>query len=138
MRRSRLRSSVLYFPVLLLIFVAIGAGVIFIRGHLELQFLQRVLGEMVSERAVSLVLWGVVLIVGTGSLLFLLWQRYQECRIEKYLFCETCKAVDTDETGHCPVCSNPLSDAAGFFYTSDSDEEKLLKRRGLQPYRNDQ
>ncbi len=94
------------------------------------------LGGVLSDDVLERLLWGVVLVGAPSLLLLLLWQMYRDCRIETYLFCESCKAADTGDTGRCPICDRELSEMAGFFYTSNSGEEKLLLRRGLQPYRN--
>ena len=135
-KRSRLRSYLLWFPLLLLIFVAVAAGFVFVRGHLETRVIQRILDGLLPEHILQRLLWGTVLVGASAALFLLLWQMYRECRIEEYLFCEGCKAVDTDETGRCPICQRELSESAGFLYTSHSNEEKLLQRRGLQAYRN--
>src|SRR5256885_12192032 len=81
-RRRRLRSYALYFSLLLLIFLAAAAGIVFIRGHLELGALQRMLSHVLPERVFSLLLWAVVTISALSALLLLLWQMYRECAIE--------------------------------------------------------
>lgn len=133
-RRSRLRSSIIYFPVLLLIFGAIAAGLVFIKGHGIVEMLRRLVGDILSDSAFwMLLIGGIVLCVG-GGLVFFLRQMYRECCIEQHRFCSACKAVDSDDEGCCPVCRKPLAEEAGFFSTYYTDEKKLLERYGLLPY----
>lgn len=134
-KRGRLRSSVLHFPVLLLILLVIGAGIVFIKGHMEVEAIHRLLVGILPDRLFWLLLWAGLVAAVLGLTIFMLVQIYRECRMETYLFCETCKAVDAFDTGHCPICSKPLSTKGEFFYTHYSKEEKLLERRGLQSYR---
>ena len=95
------------------------------------------LSHVLPDRVFSLLPWAVVIIGAPSALLLLLWQMYRECAIEIYLFCDKCKAVDSDETGHCPICARELSEQAGFFYTNYDDEKTLLARHGFREYRKE-
>jgi len=133
-RRSRLRSSILYFPVLLLVFSAIAAGIVLLKGHALVELLRSLLGDLLSESAFLLLMIGGVILCVSGGLVFFLHQIYRECSIEHHRFCAACNAVDSDDEGCCPVCGKVLSEEAGFFFTSYSDEKKLIQRYGLLPY----
>ena len=134
-RRLRLRSSVLYFPVLLLIFSGIAGGVVFLKGHAIVELLRRLLGDILSEETFWLLMIGAVILCVAGGLVYFLHQMYRECSIEDHRFCASCNAVDSDDEGCCPVCHMALSEEAGFFSTSYSDEKKLIERYGLVPYK---
>ena len=127
-RQLRLRSSLVYFPVLLLIFSALAAGVVFLKGHAFVEMLQRLLGEAVSEQSFWLILAGMLVVFVAAGLVFFLRQMYRECRIERHRFCASCTAVDSDDEGNCPVCRRELSQEAGFFSTAYSDEKKLDRK----------
>jgi hypothetical protein len=133
-RQLRFRTSVIYFPVLLLIFSALAAGVAFLKGHALVEILRRLLGNALSEQSFWLIFAGVAVVFVASGLVFFLRQMYRECGIERHLFCASCTAVDSDDEGSCPVCRRELSQEAGFFSTAYSDEKKLLDRYGLVPY----
>ena len=62
----------MYFPLLLMIFVIVGAGVVFVRGHLEGQALQRMLSNLLPEDVFHDMLWVVVIVGALGLSLFIL------------------------------------------------------------------
>lgn len=76
---------------------------------------------------------GAVVLCVAGALVYLLRQIYRKCSIEHHRFCAPCNAVDSDDKGYCPVCRLVLSEEGGFFFSSYSDEKKLLERHGLVP-----
>jgi hypothetical protein len=133
-RSSRLRASVLYFPVLLVIFSALGGCFLFVKGHAVVMLLRHLLGDVLSEQSFWLLLVGVMVLGVAVGLVYFLRQMCRECSIEHHRFCTLCKAVDSDDEGHCPICRRELSEEAGFFTTSHSEEKKLLERYGLLAY----
>ncbi len=132
-RRLRLRSSVLRFPFLLLVFVAVAAGVVLLEGDAGLELLRRWFGANLSDQAFWLLLIAIVALCVVGGSVYLLRRIYRGCRIEHHRFCAPCNAVDSDDKGYCPVCRLVLSEEGGFFFTSYSDEKKLMERHGLLP-----
>ena len=134
-RRLRLRSSVLRFPVLLLLFSAAAAGLVLLKGDSWLGLPRRLLGDNLSDQALRLLMIGTVVLCVAGALVYLLRQIYRKCSIEHHRFCAPCNAVDSDEKGYCPVCRRVLSEQAGFFFTSYSGEKKLIERHGLLPFK---
>jgi len=132
-RRLRLRSSVLRFPFLLLLFSAATAGLVLLKGDSWLGLPRRLLGDNLSDQALRLLMIGTVVLCVAGALVYLLRQTYRKCSIEHHRFCAPCNAVDSDDKGYCPVCRLVLSEEGGFFFTSYSDEKKLIERHGLLP-----
>src|SRR5262245_31088121 len=109
-RRSRLRSSILYFPVFLVIFSAIAGGFLFLKGHALVALLRRILGDTLSDDSFWILLVSTTVLIVTIGLVYLLRQMYRECSIEHHCFCSPCKAVDSDDEGHCPICRRTLSE----------------------------
>jgi len=132
-RRLRLRLSVLRFPFLLLLFSAATAGLVLLKGDSWLGLPRRLLGDNLSDQALRLLMIGMVVLCVAGALVYLLRQIYRKCSIEHHRFCAPCNAVDSDDKGYCPVCRLVLSEEGGFFFTSYSDEKKLIERHGLLP-----
>src|SRR5258708_23600728 len=132
-RRLRLRSSVLRFPFLLLLFSAAAAGLVLLKGDSLLELPRRLLGDTLSDQAFRLLMIGTVVLCVAGGLVYLLRQIYRKCSFEHHRFCASCDAVDSDDKGYCPVCRMVLSEECGFFFTSYSDEKKLIERYGLLP-----
>jgi hypothetical protein len=132
-RQLRLRSSVLRFPVLLLVFCAAAAGLVLLKGDSWLGLPRGWLGDKLSDQVFRLLMMGTVVLCVAGALVYLLRQIYRKCSIEHHRFCAPCNAVDSDDKGYCPVCRLVLSEEGGFFFTSYSDEKKLIERHGLQP-----
>jgi hypothetical protein len=132
-RRLRLRSSVLGFPFLLLLFSAAAAGLVLRKGDSWLGLPRRLLGDKLSDQALQLLMIGVAVLCVAGALVYLLRQIYRKCNIEHHRFCAPCNAVDSDDKGYCPVCRMVLSEEGGFFFTSYSNEKKLIERHGLLP-----
>src|SRR6266852_8160797 len=132
-RRSRLRSSVVRFPVLLLVFCAAAGGFLLIKSHAVLELLRQSLGDNLSDQAYRLLMTGTVVLCVAGGLVYLLRRIYRKCNIEHHRFCAPCNAVDSDDKGYCPVCRMVLSEEGGFFFTSYSNEKQLIERHGLLP-----
>ncbi len=132
-RRLRLRSSVLRFPFLLLLFSAATAGLVLLKGDSWLGLRRQLLGDNLSDQAFRLLMVGTVVLCVAGSLVYLLRQIYRKCSIEHHRFCAPCNAVDSDDNGYCPVCRMVLSEEGGFFFTSYSNEKKLIEQYGLLP-----
>ena len=130
-RRLRLRSSVLRFPFLLLLFSA--AGLVLLQGDSWLGLPRRLFGDNLSDQALRLLMIGTIMLCVAGALIYLLRQIYRKCGIQHHRFCAPCNAVDSDDKGYCPVCRMVLSEEGGFFFTSYSDEKKLIERYGLLP-----
>ena len=133
-RRLRLRSSMLYFPILMVIGCALAAGFALWKGHAVIELLRLILSNHVSDRVIWLLIGGTLVLTVVTALLYFLRQMYKDCTIETHHYCSACNAVDTNDTGCCPVCQRMLSEQAGFFYTSYSDETKILQRRGFSEY----
>ena len=124
-----MRVSLLCFPILVVIFSAI----VLLKVHALFSLARRLLGD-VGERTFWLILLSVIGGGVASFVIFILRQAYRECVIEEHLFCASCNMVDRDDQGYCTCCGEPLSQKAGFYYTSyDSGEKKLISRFGLVP-----
>ena len=134
-RRARVRAYVLYFPVLLLFFGALGAGFLLWKAHAILWLSEPVFQERVSERTYYLVLGGGFVAAVAVVIIYLLAEDYRRF-IEQHFYCVHCDAVDADDERLCPVCAAALSESAIFVYTSDSSDLKRLAKYGLSPCRH--
>lgn len=135
LRRYRLRSALLYFPVLVLIFSAIALLVVIAKGHALMELLRDEISPNVADS--SLLFWVAVatILLTIIALVFFLWQHNRDCDYQDCPYCAKCDALDPFDNGHCPVCSSTLSASASFYFTTDKDEIKILDRWGLKPSR---
>jgi hypothetical protein len=132
-RRARVFSFVLYFPVLILFFTALEAGFLLWKGHALMWAAEKAVQGGMTERTLHLVVGSGLVVVAVAAVIFMLIQNYRECTPEEHLFCASCDAVDADDEGLCPVCGAVLGEFASFFYSSDADELKRLAKHGLTP-----
>jgi hypothetical protein len=134
-RRKRVNSFLINFPVLLLIFSGLAGILVSLKGHGLMELFRDVLGDAVSDEDFWWLAVGVLVLCVAVGLLLLFRQMYRECRIERHLCCKRCLVVDEDDTGCCPTCHQPLAESAGFFSTYYAEEQKLAERYGLLQYK---
>ncbi len=131
-KRVRRKSSLMVFPIGVLIFSSIAALALFGKFHFVIDELRDSLRGKVSDKMFWVGIVGVIVFGVSAVLILILRQMYKECRCEDYLYCQKCNAVDSDETGYCPVCTSALAEKAAFIYTTDKNEQKVIKRFGLE------
>ena len=133
-KRTRRSSFVKIFPLLVIIFAAISAFIIFIKGHALIDIVRELFGTEISDMAFWGIFGAVVIFLTASVLIYFLRQDYAECKLQDYLHCPNCNVVDNYDTGHCPKCASLVTEKACFIYTSYKEEKEVIKRWGLQIY----
>ncbi len=133
MRQLRLRSAFRHFPALVLIFSAIVAFVIIVKGQAIIRILRDYLPASVSDATIVIVSLVMITVITAAVLAYFLTQEYKECDYQECLYCPKCDAVDNFDNGHCPICGTPLNEKDCFYFTTYKDEQKILEKWGLQP-----
>jgi hypothetical protein len=133
LKQLRFKSAVKYYPVLVLVFASIAALFAYVKGHAIFGLLE----DYIPLSEPNLIVVGLIAIVvlTAGALAYFLWQECRECACLEYLYCSKCDAVDSNDSGCCPVCQAPLTNKEPFYFTKYKDEEKIIERWGLQPSR---
>ena len=135
LKRKRLKSAIIQYPICLLIFSAGLTAIIWIKGHFLLELLEEIIREKVSHTQFVAGVIGLIAIVTAISLIYLLKENYLQCRCHAYHFCPDCITVDNYDEGNCHVCGKLLTEKADFFYTTDKDEIASIKRIGLPVFK---
>jgi hypothetical protein len=136
LKQLKLRSSLKYFPVLVLIFSAIVALIVLVKGFGLLRMLIEYANLDISNTKFIIISLSVIVCGTTAVLAFFLWQGYRDCDCQECLYCSRCDAVDKYDDGVCPVCKQGLTEKASFFFTTAKDEQKIIERWGLHRCRD--
>lgn len=131
-QRVRRNSFLKTFPALLAICAGIVALAVFFKGHYLVELLREIFGDRISDTTFLEIVGAGIIIFTACALIYFLRQDYSQCKLENYLFCPLCNAVDNYEEGHCPKCSLPVTEKACFIYTSYKEEKNVINRWGLQ------
>ena len=135
LRQLRLRSAFKHFPAVVLIFSAIPALFVFIKGHAILEMFRDEIPSTMSDGTLIAVVLGLIVTVTAVVIAYFLRLEYRDCDCQECLYCAKCDAVDKYDSGCCPVCQAPLTEKASFYFTTYIDEQKINERWGLQPTR---
>lgn len=130
-KQLRFRSSLKYFPALVLTFSALAALVILLKFHWLAKLLRDTIPLQVSDATLFFITIGVIVLITTAVILIVLRQIYRDCECQDCFFCKKCDAVDKYDSGSCPICGTPLTEKVSLFYTSYEDEQKILEKWGL-------
>jgi hypothetical protein len=132
----KLRSLIKHFPAVLVIFSAIAAFAVMVKGHLILKLFEEYLPPQLSTTTFTLIVLGVTVLITASVLVHFFRQNYSECAFQECAYCSKCDAVDNFDTGHCPVCQDPPTQTASFYFTTAKDEIKILERWGCHACKN--
>jgi hypothetical protein len=133
LRQLRLRSAIKYFPALVLIFSAVVALVVVVKGHPIISLFRDIIPSTISDTQLIVIALVAIVVITTGAMIYFLRQEYRDCDFQECLYCPNCNAVDKYDAGTCPICEVNLKEKALFYYTTYKDEKKVLERWGLQP-----
>ena len=133
LRRLRLRSAFKHFPAVVLIFSAIAALFVFIKGYAIIGMFRDMIPPTISDRVLMATILGLIVAVTAVVMVCFMRQEYRSCDCQECLYCPKCDAVDKYDSGSCPVCQAPLTEKASFYFTTYKDEQKIIERWGLQP-----
>lgn len=133
MRQLRIRSAFKHFPALVLIFSAIAALVIMVKGQAIIRIFRDYVPSSVSDTTLIIASLVVVTVIAAAVLAYFLSQEYKECDYQECLYCAKCDAVDNFDSGHCPICGAQLNERAWVYFTGYRDEQRILEKWGLQP-----
>ena len=136
LRQYRRQAYIKFFPIILLLFSGLGAFVVVAKGHYLIELILENFSISVSTTTLMLAIFGVVVVLMIPFLIFILRKDYQRCQLQECPYCPKCNAVDSFDSGVCLVCQAQLTEKAPFLFTTDRDEEKIIKRRGLEPSRD--
>jgi RNA polymerase subunit RPABC4/transcription elongation factor Spt4 len=131
-KKRRLQNSILYFPILVLIFSSLALLAIFVKGHELFSLLEGLTEHNPITDVSPVILVGVVIGAVSIFIFVILWMVYSKEAIQEYFFCSKCNAVDSYENGYCPICRSPLSQKEWFIFTTAKDEQKIIESRGLR------
>ena len=130
LRHDLFWSSILYFPILVLIFGGMATLFIFVHGHL---FLKKLADN--SSLSETQIIIGSILascLLAAIGLIFILRKQYKALAYEDHFYCLDCDAVDNEDEGWCPFCKASLQNKATFIMIFGKDQQKILKNVGLE------
>ena len=133
LRSLRLRSALKHFPALVLIFSAIVALFVIVKGHAIIQIFRDYIPSSTSNGRLIEITLVLIVAVTAAIMVYFLRLEYRECDCQKCLYCPKCNAVDKYDSGLCPICQSPLTERADFYFTTYKDEQKIIEQWGLQP-----
>jgi hypothetical protein len=130
LKHMKFWSMVKWFPVVVILFWALFALAVFVKGHEFIYLMER--HTDLSEKQILMWCLALVGVFTIGFIIYILWFLFRMLKYEDHFYCKTCDAVDNEDEGRCPVCGSDLQERATFICTYDSDEMKLLQNLGLK------
>jgi hypothetical protein len=83
----KLRSIIKHFPAVLLIFSAIAAFAVVVKGHLILKLFEDYLPTQLSSTTFTLIILGLTVLITAGVLAHFMRQHYNECTFQECAYC---------------------------------------------------
>ena len=132
-RKIRFTSSLIHYPVMVVIFSACAVWLVIVKAHFLIRWIVEGSNLRFSEtEALAMIAVVVTASVAVG-LVYILRGMNRERIFEEHHFCGRCTAVDKDDDGICPFCNQTLNHKQTFFVTVFDDEIQLASRFGLTP-----
>jgi len=121
-------SSVIYYPILVLIFGGIGTLAIFVLGHIWIHKLENTFST--KDIVIGCIL--ASLSFAAIGLVFILRKVYRALGYVDYFYCPNCDVVDNEDEGWCPLCKSALHDKASFILIFGKDQQRIANNVGLK------
>ncbi len=135
LKAVRLRSAIRNYPAVVLIFSALATLIVVVKGHALIELLRDIIPSEFSDGMLMTAGLAIIVAATTAVLWIFLRQEYRDCAYQECLYCRKCDGIDRYDYGSCPICEAPLVQKETFFYTTYKDEQKVLKRWGLEASR---
>src|SRR5262245_53402473 len=103
LRQLRLRSAFKHYPALVLIFSAIAALFVFIKGHAIIEMFRDEIPPSMSDGRLIAITLAVIVIVTAAVMVYFLRLEYRDCDCQECLYCPKCDVVDKYDSGCCAV-----------------------------------